>query len=377
LKLADLESYKYEAPNKVSAPTPYFDHWISQYHHPTSIANDLLREVKHFEFSAMSFTGAMGAGKTSFATCLAHHIHQKDDRFNIIWAGDDEFSHIKRFVAEIPKNPCVIIFDDVTSSLKEIGSTAMAANFKELTKIRHTFNEGGMGGVPVICLIIFHYSLDLEKRYRNIVRNNAYLGFSNTERSNIDVIAPKDSQARMEILKFARIYHDMNSPTESFSLKTGNKKQFFKLDEPFRPCCVVRETEAHVILFSKDDKCNVCSQKKTTQFLPSNEIFEKIKTAYGRAGVQALKLQLWKRGYYKAITSRAASASEYIENNIFSKYSTDMDSLVLEIYKESHQKPPLRMYHKRKIEEQLNNEFHEVSIKKEEPNGDETFLSTL
>jgi len=366
LRLQELQTYEYAPITKTSPPVPYFDHTISPWNHPTTIANDLLREVKHYQFSGMSFTGAMGQGKSTFATVIAHHIHNQRSDFNIIWADDNDFAHIKRFVSEIPKVPSIVIFDDVTSSLKELGATAMATNFKYLTQIRHIFNEGGMGGVPVICFIIFHYSLDLEKRYRNIVRNNAYMGFSNTERSNIDVIAPKDSQARMEILKFSRIYHDMNASSETFSLRTGNTKQDFLLDEPFRPCCVVRETEAHVILFSKHDICNTCAKKKTLDYLPAEEIFAKIKKAYDNSGIQALKLALWRRGYTNVIPAHAAVASDFIEDSIFGKYTTDCDKLVECIYKEMHKHVPTRLYHKRKQEDELREELKLSSIKVEQ-----------
>lgn len=363
MNIKQLQEYKFKSVVKDDPPVPYWEYAISPWNHPSTIALDLLREVKHYQFSGMSFTGAMGQGKTSFATVLAHHIHKKDPTFNIIWADDSDFSHIKRFVTEIPKTPSIIIFDDVTSSLKELGATEMAMNFKHLTQIRHIFNEGGMGGVPVICFIVFHYSLDLEKRYRNIVRNNAYMGFSNTERSNIDVIAPKDSQARMEILKFSKIYHDMNASRESFTLRTGGVRQDLVLDQPFRPCCIVRETEAHIILFAKDDVCNVCSKKKTREFLPAQEVFNKVKKAYGNSGIQALKLELWKRGFKKAITPAAASAADLIENGIFGKYSVDCDELVKCIYTEMHKHVPNRIYHRRKIENELNEEFHKMAYK--------------
>ena len=109
--------------------------------------------------------------------------------------------------------------------------------------------------------------------------------------------------------------------------------------------------------------CNTCAKKKTLDYLPAEEIFAKILKAHGVAGIQALKLSLWKRGYTKAITARAAVASDFIEESVFGKYTTDCDKLVECIYKEMHKHVPNRLYHHRKLEDELKEEFHKSSIK--------------
>lgn len=372
MNIQELETWKYIPPNRGGNPVQYAGHWISAWNHPTTIANDLLRDVKHYGISGLQLVGAMGQGKSTFATVIAHHIHKIDPTFNIVWGEDEDYTHIKRFAEGLPKVPTIAIFDDTTYAEKTKGAKASYQNFSDLTKIRHIFNESGAGNVPIIIILIAHYSLSVAKITRNVLRNTGFLTFGNTERSNIDLLAPKDSQARIELLKFARIFHEMNQEGEIFTIRgpaerAESAKKQFKLDEPFRPCCVVSGTEAHVILFAKDDVCNLCAKRKTKQFIEAIDIFEKIKHAYGTYGIQALRLSLWKRGHVRAISPKTTSASVFIEDSIFSHFETNFEELTDLIYSEAKRHIPKRIYRKKALEEELQDQLYGVSkIKSDE-----------
>src|SRR5437867_2157441 len=69
------------------------EHKISPWNHPASLANKILKWVKHTYFFGMMIVGPMGHGKTSIAQCIAHFLHLKDPSFEIRWAGAHEFRH--------------------------------------------------------------------------------------------------------------------------------------------------------------------------------------------------------------------------------------------------------------------------------------------
>lgn len=352
--IEELESFKPSDHKKkiYSNTTKYFDCDVSPINHPAALANYILNVVEHTKMAGCNFIGAMGWGKSTSATVISHHIHLKRPEFNVVWGEAEDFMNINEFLNSLPKcQPVIINFDDITGAWKQMSDKDMEANFNTLTKIRWIIDP--KGETPVIVFTTSHYSRSLEKQLRAVLGITAVCSFGNEERTNSDLLAPKGTLARFCLERFARIAVKMFSDHE-FYLKTPYQTKIrYETDKPLRPFCALVGTEGYIITYSKEDCCNVCSKPKTkSRFVEPEKIYEIIKKAYGKVGVQALKLALWKRGHYAALGKDLAPANNFIEKKVFPNLSTDFAELVNVIYRQAKKKPPTRLYHKRKLEDE-------------------------
>lgn len=341
----------------------YFGVHISPFNHPSAIANHILNVVQHKKVFGLQATGAMGEGKNSFVTSIIHHIHVNAKiPYRIIWAGAYEFQHMDQFLESLPKyTPLIIAFDDISGALKEISEKDLNHNFQALTKIRWILDPE-KGETPCILFTMGHYSRTTEKSWRAVLGLVALMSFSSEEQTNIDLLAPKNTFARLELLRFKKIADSMFSHHE-FYLRIGTgEKILCKTDEPLRACCVLAGTNGYTIAYSNQDFCGVCSKKKTTKFIKPSEFYDKIVNAYGPSGLQALKLSLHKRGKYLAIGKQVAPAIDFLESKVFPQFSTNLDELVKEIYRRSNRKIPIKIYHSRKLEDQTMKDLYDASI---------------
>lgn len=365
--IEELEKYEYKPLERgYGGPTKYMDLDVPPWNHPTALAKEILSNVEHWVIAGMQVNAPMGHGKTTFATVIAHHIHRERPEFNIVWAGASEFKNIERFFESLPKcQPVVIIFDDMTSALKSMSDKDLHRNFNALTRVRHIIDPE-KGKTPIVIITTGHYSKNLEKEYRNVLVYNGFTAWTNDEETNIETIAPKDTQARLEVRKFTKIITKISQgPKEEkkFTLRLGNGTPLdFIYDKPFRPACVVHNIQAKIILYDERDVCQLCSKKKVIKIVPAIEVYNKIKTAWGPSGIQALRLCLWRRGYYKALPRRVATASEFIEERLLSEVSTDFDELLAVTYKQNRKAEPKQLYHKRKEENQMMEELQDVAV---------------
>lgn len=382
--LDQIADYRYKPIEAAySGPTQYMGLELPPWSHPTALVNEILSKIKHSIVVGMQFNGPMGEGKTSAATVIAHHIHTLRPEFNIIWAGVNEFKNMTKFLEELPKyQPVLIIFDDVTSALKSMSDKDIHRNFNALTRIRHIIDPA-KGKTPIIVFTIGHYSKNLEKEYRNILTFNSFLAWTNEEHSNIETIAPKNTQARYEVLKYGRMYAKMYS-SEKFFLRLGNGKRIeYELDNPLRPFCCVHGTEAKIIVFDEKDCCQLCSKKAKRKVVDALEVYNRIKKAHGPSGVQALRLCLWRRGYYRALPRKVATASEFIEERLLSEVTTDFEDLLNLTWTQNRKAPPKQLYHHKKDEDQLMSELHEIAVEhdiepiKQEEKTDDTPIQEL
>lgn len=339
----------------------YFDCDISPMNHPTALANYLLDQIEHTVTWGCQFVAPMGFGKTTAATVIAHHIHVKRPEFLVVWGEAEDFKDLKGFLARQPKQPLIIIFDDITGALKTMGEKEMQYNFNILTKIRWELDPEN-GRIPVFTFVTYHYSKNVEKEFRAVLGTTAFCGFGNEEQTNLDSIAPKGTLARFMMEKFARISSKMFSTHEFYLKPKLGAKIRYATDKPLRPFCAVSGNDALITVFAKDDVCNHCAKKKTLQFVPPKQVYQMIKDAYGRAGVQALKMCLWRRGHYLAIGKDAAVASDFIEKRLFPTLSTDFKGLTEEIFLANHKTPPKRVYHKAKVDDPLLKKLREAAI---------------
>ena len=339
----------------------YFGINIGPYNHPSAIANYILNVIQHTKSWGVQVVAQMGSGKTTVATVIAHHIHTKRPEFKIIWAGSEDFKNLAQFLERQEKyTPSIFIFDDISGALKEMSNSDMEANFTTLTKIRWIMNPE-TGETPIITFTTSHYSRSNEKQYRAVLGMTALCNFGNEEATNMDLLAAKNTWARLELTRFQKTAEEMFSKHE-FHLRVNGKKIPCKTDHPLRPFVCLSGTNGYTIVYSKDDVCALCSKRKTTKFVDAKTLFNSIKSAYGYAGIQALKLSMYKRGKYAALGKKVAPAVSFIETKIFSSMTTDYDQLVNEIYADAHKKPPQRLYHKRKLENSTLKELQDNMI---------------
>lgn len=355
---------------KHSDTVDYFGVNIGPYNHPAAIANLLLNIVHHKMVYGLQAVGGMGDGKSQFVTTVVHHVHLKHPEYLIIWAGAYEFQHMDDFLNSLPKyTPIIIVFDDISGALKEMSEKELNHNFQALTRIRWIIDpEKGL----TKCLIFTtsHYSRTTEKSWRAVLGLTALLSFNSEEATNIDLLAPKNTFARIELLRFKKIADTMFTQHE-FNLRVNGGKVPCKTDNPLRACCVLSGTNGYTTVFAKQDCCDICSKKQTAKYVEPKKVLEIIKKAYGKVGVQALKLSMHKRGKYQALGKQLAPALAFIEQKVFPTLTTDYDQLVNEIYIDAKKKPPQRLYRKRKMEEQVYKELQDESIDVElddEPN---------
>ncbi len=334
---------------KYSQPIDYFGVPVEAWNHPKGIAEYILNIVSHTHSFGCQFIGPMGFGKSSLARCIAHHIHTLDNRYIVIWAEARDFQHLKRFLLSLPKEPMIIIFDDLTGALKQMGEKEIQKNFEDLTKIRWIIDQQ-KGEIPTICFANYHYSKNMEKEFRAVLGMTVFLSFGAEEHTNIDTILPKKTIGRQNLEYFSKISDKMFTQGEFPLLHSNGQIITYKTDDPCRASCAVMGKESRIILTAQDDCCKKCSQIKTKKYAMPKMIVKACESAYQSFGKKAIKMALFKRGYTEVFSPRLKAATDYVENEIFTKYDVKLDALAEELT--AHEKTVKRQYRKRKIEDQ-------------------------
>lgn len=369
MQISQIDSYDGGNPNKgYRGPTKYMDHNIYAWNHPTSVANIALETVTHTYMFGIQVLAPPGHGKTKFATCIAHHVHEVNPDYDIIWAGAHEFTHQEPFFQGLSKKPHIIIFDDITGALKQMSGKEIEANFEALTKVRW-YLDPTEGKIPVIIITTSHYSKNMEKEIRNQLGMVVFCGFGIEEQSNIDTFAKKGTKAYSTLETYGRV-SDMMFRSHEFHLPIpGNPKNMFKTDNPFRCACMLSYSEAQMIVFSDKDCCEKCVKSQYKKYLAPEVVFEKIRTFLtnqksNRAWVEALELALVKRGFMFILSKDAAAVTDFIEQDLFTNFSTDYNRLV-ELYWKEYKKntPPTKIYHRRKRADEVLTELESLATR--------------
>lgn len=371
--IQEVESY---VPKKVlpqyKGPTWYNvgdkKYEVAPWNHPASLANTILQWIVHTFFYGVYIVAPMGHGKTTIANTIAHFIHLKDPRFRIVWAGAHEFTHQETFFNSLPKRtPHLIIFDDISGALKQLGEKQIEANFSTLTIVRDIIDPG-VKRTPVICIVVGHYSKNLEKEFRAQLGMSIYAALGNEERTNLDSIAEKGSDARRALDHFGDLYGPMFKRHE-FTLYMGNGRPMkYITDHPFRAACAISKTDGSIFLFTDKDVCEKCVKKKFRRFVKPEIVLDEVITAYGKYGEQALRDSLFDRGYVTAINRDLAGAKNFVSQRIDPVYDYDPQEMIELIYARKHKKVPVRPYNKNKINNAIltklekNSEVREVPV---------------
>lgn len=349
MKIADVVNHTVQKSHKFSVVMKYFGVEVEPWNHPDDIAKYILNMISHTHMFGCQIIAPMGYGKTTAATVIAHHIHMKDPSFVVVWAEATDFQHLKRFLLSLKKQPTIIIFDDISSVLKQMADRDIEKNFEDLTKIRWIIDPAN-GSIPMITFVNYHYSKNLEKEFRAVLGMTVFLGFGSEEYTNIDTIMPKRSLGRNVVEQFSRMADKMFT-THKFSLmhSTGRVVEY-ETDKPGRIMCAVMGKEARLIVFAKEDQCALCSQTKFRKHADSMDVYQQVYSIYKSYGRKAWMIAAQKRGYY-TFNPQINTALNFIENDILTKFSINWPELA-EIIKKDNATKRERMYHKRKEENQ-------------------------
>lgn len=366
-----IQQYRYTGPaQKFQGETSYKigdkSYEIAPWNHPATLANKILKWVFHTYFFGCMIVAPMGHGKTSIAQCIAHFIHTKDPRFEIRWAGSHEFRHQELFFSSLPKKPQIVIFDDISSALKELTEKELEANFNSLTRVRWILDPD-LGRIPVIVIVIFHYSKNLEKEFRAQMGMTIFAAFGNEEKTNLDSIAPRNSRAWYTLKQYSEIYDKVFDEDKIEIIQSNGKIKTWITDQPFRPCAAITNTKGNVILYSDQSVCELCVKKKLRKIVPAKLVYDLIFKAHGKHGIMALKHAMHQRGFGLAINPREATAFDFISQQVLPQYNFDGDEMITHIYSEAHKKVPTRTYRKRKEENKILEELDSKAIVTTEP----------
>lgn len=352
--IEQLESYKGDQKSRgYRGPTLYMDQEIYPWNHPTSVAKTALETVKHTYMFGIQILAPPGHGKTVFATCVSHHIHKIAPEYDIVWAGAYEFTHQEPFFRGLPKKAHVIIFDDITGALKQMTGKQIEANFEALTKVRWYLDPVD-GKIPVIICTTSHYSKNMEKEIRNQLGMVIFCGFGIEEQSNIDTFAKKGTKAYSTLEQYGSVSDKMFKAHEFNLPIPGNPKNVFKTDDPLRCACMLSYSEAQMIVFSHKDCCEKCAKAQYKKYLEPEIVFEKIRgfltnQRSNRSWIEALKLSLVRRGVLLILDKDAAALTDFLEQELFTNFTTDYTALAKLYWSEyKHQPAPNKIMHRRK-----------------------------
>lgn len=321
---------------------------IEPWNHPKSIARYILKVVSHTHSFGCQFIAPMGYGKSTAATIVSHFIHTEDPRYLVIWAEANDFRHLKRFLLSLPKEPMVIIFDDITSALKSMPEREVESNFEDLTKIRWIIDPA-RGEIPTILIVNYHYSKNLEKEFRAVLGMTIFLAFGAEEHTNIDTILPKRTIGRKTLEYYSSMSDKMFSQEEFKLMHSNGQVITYKTDKPCRAACAVMGKDSRIILLCDKDTCAKCAKTQFKKYADPATVVKVCTDAYLSYGKKALKFALFKRGFYEVFAPQFKACIEFVENKVFLQYDIRLDQLADELTK--FDKIKKKSYRKRKKEE--------------------------
>ena len=340
------------------------DHHVPIWSHPGMIANYVLNVIQHTKYFGIQVVAPPGSGKTTVAKVISHHLHTKDESFDVRLEDEKEthaFEFLDDYIRTIPKKPTIVIFDDLSGVFGRMKDEDIDKNFETLTRVRWILDPA-TGQIPFIPILTYHYSKVVEKKFRSQNGMTIMCSFGNEEKTNIDTIAPKGTIGRKAIYNFERIYQTM-FPHHNFTIFDNRGGKWpFKTDEPFRAACMIAGNIGSIIVTSKTDVCEKCDVKSHKKKVPESEIVNEIRTGYGMYGIQQLRQAIADRGFQQAINPQAFFARRFIENKIFPKYQIDFEKLYQAVYKEMKTGAPKKANRKRKMESEILNKLDSMAF---------------
>jgi len=229
-----------------------------------------------------------------------------------------------------------------------MGEKEIQKNFEDLTKIRWIIDEA-KGEIPTVVMANYHYSKNMEKEFRAVLGMTVFLSFGSEEHTNIDTILPKKTIGRQNLEHFSKISDKMFTQNKFQLLHSNGQIITYNTDDPCRASCAVMGKESRIILTAKEDCCKKCSKTKSKKYADPVAVIEATEKAYKGFGRKAIRMALFKRGFTDVFSSRLKAATDFVENEILTKFDVRLDSLAeaLSALEKDHTS---RGYRKRKIE---------------------------
>lgn len=339
-------------------------HLVPIWSHPGMVANHVLNVIQHTKYFGIQVIAPPGNGKTTIAKVIAHHIHKKDETFDVRLEKETDthaFEFLDDYIKTLPKRPTIVIFDDLSGVFGRMKEEDIDKNFETLTTVRWVLDPAA-GQIPFIPILTYHYSKVVEKKFRSQNGMTIMCSFGNEEKTNIDTIAPKGTLGRKAILNFERIYQTM-FPHHKFSVYDSHGYEWkYDTDKPFRAACMIAGNIGSIILTAKDDVCTKCDVSSKRRRVPEDQIVAEIRDAYHLPGIQALRQAVADRGFSEAINPNIFNARRFIEDKIFAKYSIDFEKLVDAIYRDLKTTKPKKVNRKRKMESEILKKMDKLAI---------------
>lgn len=327
-------------------PIKYDGVEINQKHSPIRYAKTILKTNRYTQLTGVAVIAPPGHGKTTMTECLVHELHILQPQFTVVWAGKDEFQHMKDFFHGLPKKPHIIIFDDISGALEQLSDSQVAECFETITTVRAILGYENQ----VIIFGLFHYTKKMEKSFRAQFGYKILVAMGDEEKTNMDVLVGKNSRASKTLKRFSRIYQQQFENGE-FWLNVSKKiKRKFVTDRPFRCACAITLTSTNYLMFKKKN-CNHCAKKQVVKYIKPDVLLDKMYDKYKRYGTMACALECYNKGHKMALNPDLIYAIDFLKR-LLSEYSIDWAKL-MDLVKKKRKMKQKRLYKKHKEEDDL------------------------
>lgn len=228
--------------------TQIADKPIKVKHTPARLAHDILEHNKHTRYSQVGVVGVPGSGKTTMVNCIVHHIHKKDESYQVHHYKKEQILKLDEILEELPKRQnCILVFDDVSYLFEKLSGEKIAEILHSLTIIREKLDPQ-YKETKCIVFLLFHYSFALVKGLRT-TNFRIICSVSDEEVENYKKTLGYHNAKR--IYDYVKKYMSMMRYGK-FRIRSNTEEPFvYYTDQPFRIALVSNIGELHYTLYYK------------------------------------------------------------------------------------------------------------------------------
>ena len=343
-----------------TGPTLYRGQEINQRHSLRRVSKTIIKLLQKTQFASINIVGIPGSGKTTLAVNLSTDIMEQAFKeyglnFSFAWWGPEELRHLGQNIEALPKGQDHIrVCDDVSKALDRLSPDEQSEVFEQLTTTRHT--TGGK-----LCLMsLYHYTYSHLKSIKSQAVINIYTSVSLIEKLNILAMIGKDGSSVQRLKSFIRVYSS-SIDNDEFILKVSpGKEKIFYDWRPFHPCFVINLFKVHLSLYMRLEDSPLWPADKKKLSLPTENLFEKGRKAYGRDFDHALKIIGAQNGHYNKDNVNFGRAYNYVQ-----KLRRTYNFVWPEIMDQFNAKQVKRIQKNRIIEREMDEAFKKIAFYKE------------
>lgn len=252
-------------------------------HTPSLAIEWILNHNKQNGFTAIILVGDSGTGKTTLAKYFVHQLHMKKNSVVISWFAKKEFKNLENIINGLTKGvDHIIVCDDISFILEEMGKEDLNSLMQTLTYIRHIVKGN------VIVIMNIHYSKALSKFFRSISKFRYMTSISNEEIGGYEDVL--GTWAKWKLRDFARM-NDANVKKGwcRFEISAYEQKfVYYKYREPFGISLANEVNTLRFMIYPKES-CNICDPEFLTRSsLESQAIIDEFTRKYGRDRVRSV-----------------------------------------------------------------------------------------